>query len=85
MLFAVCYHAQVIKEPDGPVTTYNKLWVMDPESNKKVLVYVDTSEQGLLYDPQTFQGDYKSNYSGIIGQLIVMRLLKTNNFMHMHR
>lgn len=41
------------------------LWVIDPESKEEVLVYVDTSIQDILYDPITFRGDYKSNYSGL--------------------
>ena len=39
------------------------LWVTMPQSNDEVLAYVDTTEQELMYDPETYITDYKSNLS----------------------
>lgn len=37
----------------------------DPNGQEMELVYIDTSEQGMLYDPETFTSNYRSNLSGM--------------------
>ena len=62
------------------VIEYYYLRVIDPDTQQQVLVYVDTSEQGMLYDPTTFQTDYKSNFSGnnIIDIISIQKIIKTS-------
>ena len=55
---------QMTEEVQSSNNYYYYLRVIDPVSDKTVLVYADTSEQEMLYDPETYEGDYKSNYSG---------------------
>lgn len=71
------------KEDDGATDDnieYYYLRITDPDPpHSQVLVYLDTSEQKMLYDPITFQTDYKSNYSGnntIDSSLYYSKLLK---------
>ena len=42
---------------------YFDLYVTAPPPTGEVLTYVGTTEQELMYDPQTYLIDYKSNLS----------------------
>ena len=42
---------------------YFDMLVTMPGTSTEVLVYVDTTEEDFMYDPQTYVSDYKSNLS----------------------
>lgn len=53
---------QVKKRAMGD-TPYFILWVKDAQFQADQAVYIDTSEQQMLYNPLTNSGDYKYNLS----------------------
>ncbi|XP_064388003.1 uncharacterized protein LOC135336199 [Halichondria panicea] len=55
-------NSQVIKRGDSD-TPYFKLWVNSKAFQADQLVYIDTSEQRMLYNPITYSGSYKTNLS----------------------
>ena len=52
----------MIKRGDSD-TPYFKLWVNSKAFQADQLVYIDTSEQRMLYNPITYSGSYKTNLS----------------------
>ena len=42
---------------------YFDMFVTEPGTTTEVLVYVDTTEEAFMYDPQTYVTDWKSNLS----------------------